>query len=147
MKAKLLEQNDGARVYMVVLDTGDEVMSSLLEFVRKERLTAAQVTAIGAFKDAVLFFFDWEKKEYLHRPITEQTEVASLVGDVALGEDDEPMLHIHVVLGQRDCTALAGHLSEAHVRPTLEVMLTETPAHLQRVEDRESGLALIRAGS
>ena len=61
------------------------------------------------------------------------------------GEDGEPMLHLHVVLGTRDCTALAGHLSEAHVRPTLEVMLTETPAHLQRVEDRATGLALIRA--
>ncbi|MFW6076443.1 MAG: PPC domain-containing DNA-binding protein [Hyphomicrobiales bacterium] len=146
MKSKLLEQTHGRRVYMVVLDTGEEAMSTLLDFVREERMTAAQVTAIGAFSDAVLFFFDWEKKEYLHRPIAEQTEVASLVGDVALGEDGEPMLHLHVVLGTRDCTALAGHLSQARVRPTLEVMLSETPAHLQRVEDRESGLALIRAG-
>jgi uncharacterized protein len=146
MKAKLLEQGDGGRTWMVVLETGEEAMETLRDFVRKERLTAAQVTAIGAFKDAVLFFFDWETKEYLHRPITEQTEVAALVGDVALGEDGEPMLHIHVVLGTRDCSALAGHLSEAHVRPTLEVMLRETPAHLQRVEDREIGLALIRAG-
>lgn len=145
MKAKLLDQAGGGRTYMVVLDTGEEAMSQLRDFVRKERLTAAQVTAIGAFRDAVLFFFDWETKEYLHRPVTEQTEVASLVGDVALGADGEPMLHLHVVLGTRNCSALAGHLSEAHVRPTLEVMLTETPAHLQRVEDRESGLALIRA--
>jgi uncharacterized protein len=51
-----------------------------------------------------------------------------------------------VVLGTRDCTALAGRLSEADVRPMLEDMLSETPAHVQRVEDRESGLALIRAG-
>jgi predicted DNA-binding protein with PD1-like motif len=144
MKAKLLEQTDGRRIYMVVLRTGEEVMSSLQDFVRKERLTAAQVTAIGAFSDAVLYFFDWQKKDYLRRPVAEQTEVAALVGDVALGEDDEPVLHLHVVLGTRDCTALAGHLADAHVRPTLEVMLSETPAHLQRVEDRETGLALIR---
>ena len=144
MKSKLLDRSDGRRIFMVTLGSGDEVMSSLQEFVRKERLTAAQVTAIGAFSDAVLYFFDWETKEYLHRPVTEQTEVAALVGDVALGTDGEPMLHLHVVLGKRDCTALAGHLSEAHVRPTLEVMMSETPAHLQRVEDRETGLALIR---
>jgi predicted DNA-binding protein with PD1-like motif len=49
-----------------------------------------------------------------------------------------------VVLGRRDGSAIAGHLVEAHVRPTLEVVLTETPAHLQKVVDSQSGLALIR---
>ena len=39
---------------------------------------------------------------------------------------------------------LAGHLGEAHVRPTLEVILTENPAHLRKRHDHESGLALIR---
>ena len=36
-----------------------------------------------------------------------------------------------------------GHLLEAHVRPTLEVLLTESPAHLRRRHDPESGLSLI----
>ena len=39
---------------------------------------------------------------------------------------------------------MAGHLAEAHVRPTLEVIVTESPAHLRKVKDKESGLALIR---
>lgn len=144
MRFKLLEQRDGLRVYMVVLDTGEETMSALQDFARKENLTAAQVSAIGAFSDAVLFFFDWESKEYQRIPVGEQTEVASLLGDVAVGEDGDPVLHLHAVLGKRDGTALAGHLAEARVRPTLEVVLTETPAHLRRVEDRATGLALIR---
>jgi hypothetical protein len=39
---------------------------------------------------------------------------------------------------------MAGHLGEAHVRPTLEVIVTESPAHLRKVTDPETRLALIR---
>jgi hypothetical protein len=38
---------------------------------------------------------------------------------------------------------MAGHLGEAHVRPTLEVIVTESPAHLRKKKYPESGLALI----
>jgi len=49
-----------------------------------------------------------------------------------------------LLFGTRDGIAKAGHLGEAHVRPTLEVILTESPAHLRKVKDNETGLALIR---
>jgi predicted DNA-binding protein with PD1-like motif len=116
----------------------------LQEFAGTERISAAQITAIGALSDAVLGYFDWNKKEYQRTPVREQVEVASLLGDVALSPDGKPGLHVHLVLGTRDGKALAGHLLEEHVRPTLEVILTESPAHLQKVLDPESGLALIR---
>ena len=67
-----------------------------------------------------------------------------MIGDVALSPSGEPALHIHVVVGKRDGTALAGHLQEARVRPTLEVIFNESPAHLQKVHDPQSSLALIR---
>ena len=70
-------------------------------------------------------YFDWEKKEYLKRPVKEQVEVASLIGDVAEDPAGAPTLHIHIVVGTRDGSAKAGHLGEAHVRPTLEVIVTE----------------------
>jgi predicted DNA-binding protein with PD1-like motif len=34
-------------------------------------------------------------------------------------------------------------LIEGKVRPTLEVVLVESPAHLRKRHDRESGLALV----
>jgi uncharacterized protein len=103
------------------------------------------VTAIGALSSARLAFFDWETKQYRPIPVEEQVEVASLVGDIAVGPDGKPSVHVHAVLGRRDGTALAGHLQEAHVRPTLEIIITESPAHLCKVKDAESGLALISA--
>lgn len=116
----------------------------LQDFPQGEKIAAAQITAIGAFSDAVLAYFDWGAKAYRRNPIPEQVEVASFIGDVALTPNGKPGLHVHAVLGRRDGTALAGHLVEAHVRPTLEVILTESPRHLRKVQDPESGLALIR---
>jgi uncharacterized protein len=144
MRSKLLNDTDGQRTFAVVLETGDEAMGCLQTFVEKERIAAAQLTGIGALSDARLNYFDWDTKKYQPIPVAEQVEVASLVGDVALSPEGKPALHIHVVLGRRNGSALAGHLAEAHVRPTLEVIVTEPPEHLQKAQDPESGLALIR---
>jgi uncharacterized protein len=140
---QLLHEVDGQRTFVIVLDTGDEVMSSLQSFVDRHGITAAQFTAIGALSDVTLMYFDWQKKDYLRIPVREQVEVASLIGDVAEAPSGTPALHIHMVVGKRDGTAMAGHLGEAHVRPTLEVILTEAPVHLRKVKDPQSGLALI----
>lgn len=67
----------------------------------------------------------------------------SLIGDIAV-HDGNPQVHAHMVVGKRDGTAHGGHLQEAHVRPTLELVLTESAEALQKRYDSESGLALIR---
>jgi uncharacterized protein len=144
MKSKLLHEADGKRTFAVILQTDDEAMGCLRAFAEKERLGGAQVTAIGALRRARLAYFDWETKAYQPIEVGEQVEVASLVGDIAIGPDGKPSVHVHAVLGRRDGSAMVGHLEEAHVRPTLEIIVTESPAHLCKAKDRESGLALIK---
>jgi hypothetical protein len=143
MKSKLLNQAGGQRTFAVIMDKGDEVLSSIRAFAADERISVAQITAIGALSDVVLKYFDWDAKEYRDIAIREQVEVASLNGDVALDPKGKPAIHIHLVVGKRDGSAMAGHLGEAHVRPTLEVIIEEQPSYLQKTLDRESGLALI----
>jgi predicted DNA-binding protein with PD1-like motif len=142
MKASLLHEADGRRTFMLVLSSGDEASGCLSSFARDHQLHASHFTAIGAFSSAVVGYFDWEKKDYQKIAIDEQVEVLSLIGDVSLG-NGEPKIHAHVVLGKSDGTAHGGHLLSGNVRPTLEVVLTESPAYLRRRYDPESGLALI----
>jgi predicted DNA-binding protein with PD1-like motif len=144
MQHKLLHESGGQRTFAIVLKSGEEAIGTLQSFIHEHDVAAAQLTAIGAFSDVTLLYFDWNKKDYLKIPLREQVEVASLIGDVAEGPSGEPALHIHLVVGRRDGGAMAGHLGEGHVRPTLEVILTESPAHLRKVKDKETGLALIR---
>jgi predicted DNA-binding protein with PD1-like motif len=143
MDSKLLHEHDGMRTFAVVMKTGDEVFSTMMDFAARERIAAAQITAIGALSDVVLRYFDWQAKQYREIPVREQVEVASLNGDIALDPEGKPAVHIHLVVGKRDGTAMAGHLGEAHVRPTLEVIVEESPGYLQKVHDRETGLGLI----
>jgi predicted DNA-binding protein with PD1-like motif len=117
-------------------------MTALATFAKDRSLTAGHFTAIGACSDVTLGFFDWEQKSYEKIPLNEQVEVLSLMGDIAL-KDGPPAVHAHVVLGKPDGTAHGGHLIEAGVRPTSEVILVESPRLLQRKVDAETGLALI----
>jgi predicted DNA-binding protein with PD1-like motif len=144
MRSKLLHEADGKRTFALILQKRDEAMRCLQEFAVKERLGGAQITAIGALSSATLAFFDWETKQYQPIPVKEQVEVASLIGDIAINPEGKPSVHAHAVLGRRDGSAVAGHLQEGHVRPTLEIIITESPAHLCKAKDAESGLALIR---
>ncbi|TMJ67655.1 MAG: DNA-binding protein [Alphaproteobacteria bacterium] len=141
MRSKLLNA-DPPITYAVVLDTGDEVIGELGNFVREQEVEAASLTAIGAFSRAVLGYFQWETKQYKKITVDEQVEVLSLLGDVAVG-DQGPTLHLHAVLGKADGSVVGGHLIEAYVRPTLEVILIQPPSYLRKRKDPETGLALI----
>lgn len=79
-------------------------------------------------------------------PIDEQVTVLSLIGDVAV-EDQRLRLHAHVVVGKRDGSAHGGHLLSARVRPTLEVLLIESPSYLARTFNATYGIGLIDVGA
>jgi uncharacterized protein len=147
MKTKLLNRGP-ERTYAVVLETGEDPIECLTRFASDEKLDCARFTAIGAFANALLGFFDLQRKEYEQIVVDQQTEVLSIVGDIALGvAGGKPQLHAHAVLGKRDGSACGGHLIRASVRPTLEVMLVEAPSYLRRRTDSATGLALIDLSS
>lgn len=141
MQFKIVGQQP--RTYVIVLSTGEELASGLKQFASDRKLGGSSFKAIGAFSSVKLGWFDWEAKQY--RPsvtLNEQVELVSLIGDVALA-DGHPQVHSHVVVAKQDGTAHGGHLMEAYVRPTCEVVLTENPEKLRKRFDPESGLALI----
>jgi uncharacterized protein len=98
----------------------------------------------GAQRERSLGWLNWETKQYEPSvSLDEQVELVSLIGDIAL-KDGEPQVHAHAVVGKRDGTAHGGHLLQARVRPTCEVVLTESPAHLKKEFDPATGIALIK---
>lgn len=145
MRHKLLEEQP--RTYALILDSGDELTTSMKQFAKEQKLRGSSFKAIGAFQSVRLGWFNWETKKYeTSVDLREQVELLSLIGDIAL-KDGEPQVHAHVTVGKRDGTALGGHLQQAVVRPTCEIILTESAQHLEKQMDPESGLALIRFDS
>lgn len=147
MQAKLVAEGTTV-TYVVVLDQGEEAFSALTEWAASEGISAAQVTAVGAFERAVVGWFDRAAKDYRRIEVGQQCEVLSLIGDIAIGPggDDEAehsQPHLHAVLGLSDGTTRGGHLLEGHVWPTLEVVVREAPAQLRKTLRPDIGLALI----
>jgi predicted DNA-binding protein with PD1-like motif len=142
MKSKLIQDGE-EKTFAIVFDTGEEVVAGLLQFARDHKLSGAHLTAIGAFERVTLGFFDVAKKDYKRIEIHEQVELMSLVGNIAQDDDGNPKLHAHVVVGKSDGSAHGGHLLEAFVRPTLEVVAVEASQHLRRTVRGEFGLALL----
>jgi uncharacterized protein len=142
MRSKLIA--DEPKTFVVVLDTGEEILSSLTNFAKAQSLRGSSFHAIGALSRVELGWFNWESKKYQTAVrFDEQVELLSLIGDIAI-KDSEPQIHAHLVVGRADGTAHGGHLLNATVRPTCELILTESPRHLQKQIDPESGIALIR---
>lgn len=142
MKSKQTQEADPV-IYVLVLEAGDELIGELERFAAEHRLDAASFTGLGAFSGLTLRYFDREKKEYLPIPVDEQVEALNLTRNIALKPGGGVKAHTHAVVGRRDGTAMGGDLGEAHVWPTLELVVIESPQHLRRTYDEQTGLALI----
>ncbi|HET9187741.1 MAG TPA: PPC domain-containing DNA-binding protein [Acidothermaceae bacterium] len=142
MQWRELAKDANGRTAVLVFEHGDDVMPVLKDWCVEQGVTAAHFTAIGAFERVVVAWFDWQSKEYRQIRVDEQVEVLSLAGDVALN-DGEPAIHAHIVVGRHDASTRGGHFVGGVVRPTLELVMQDSPAHLRKRHDPESGLALI----
>jgi predicted DNA-binding protein with PD1-like motif len=142
MKSTRIGEAD-SRTFVLILDSGEEAFKAITDFANRERIEGAAVTAIGAFERARVGWFDLAAKRYNPIEIEEQCEVLSLMGDIARGDDGKASLHLHAVLGLKDGSVRGGHFLQALVRPTLEVSIAETAAHLRRKKRPDLGIALI----
>ncbi len=113
MKSRILNETNGQREFVLIFDSGDEVMSQLKRFAAECSLSAAHFTGIGALSGATVAWFDLDRQKYQPIEIAEQVELLSLAGDVATDADGKPAVHAHAVVAKRDGTAHGGHLQRA----------------------------------
>ena len=142
MQVELLNPAGATKQYAVIFYQGDEAFSGLLEFAEKYHVTSAHFTAIGALNSATLGWFDPQRKMYKKIPINGQHEVIGMSGDIALYQG-KPVVHTHMIVGSPDGTTRAGHVLDAIVSPTLEVMVTVDPIAMKKRLDPETDLTLI----
>lgn len=128
----------------MVFAPGEEVIGTLSEWAAANSITAASFTAIGAFREAELGFLPLAAHDYERFKITENAEILSLVGNIALTEAGEVFVHAHTALGLSDTTSRGGHLISGIVHPTLEMTCTIWDTHLRRRLDEQTGLQLIK---
>lgn len=142
MQVQLLNPGEQTKQYAVIFYQGDEAFSGLLGFAQKYNVTSAHFTAIGAVSGATVAWFDPQRKMYKKIPIVGQHEVIGMSGDIALFKG-KAVVHAHMVVGSPDGAIQGGHVLDAIVSPTLEVMVTVDPIAMQKRLDPETDLTLI----
>ena len=130
--------------YYVRLDRGDEIIGTLLDICGKEGLTVAQIQGIGGCMNAVVGVFDPDKKEYVKQEITAMLELISLDGNLTEYEG-KPYIHAHACFaynGEGGAKTLSGHLLEAVIGLTGEIVITPAEGHIGRRFIPELGIRI-----
>src|ERR1700741_4287768 len=112
------------RDHLLILDPGDECVAALTEFAMKNGIEGGSFSAIGAFQDATIAYWNRGTKEDERIAVTEQVEVLAVSGSSARWEE-EVKIHAHAVLGRRDGSTIGGHLMGGVVFPTLEIFVAD----------------------
>ena len=110
--------------YFVRIDRGEEIMASLKKFCEEEKITLAEVKALGAIDDFNVGLFDVNEKKYHSNRFQFPAEIVSLWGTVTT-KDGKFYSHIHMSAGDKDGHVFGGHLNSATVSATCEMIVDD----------------------
>lgn len=132
-------RNIGEDKFVVSIANHAEVFETLRLFCVDKGIKAGVIHGIGAVSEATLRFFNPITKQYVDKTFTEQMEIANLTGNIST-LNGETYLHLHVVLGRADYSALAGHLLTTTICGAGEFVVERYDATVERKLDEEIGL-------
>ena len=141
MRSMIMEHQ---KVHMIRLEKGEELLTSLVSYVKENNISAGFLTGIGALEKGTFGYFNIEKKKYLNTKFGE-VELLGCTGNIAVNkETKEPIAHVHIILGKEDGKSIGGHLVEAIVSVTVEIYLVETLPTIYREKEEDTGLFLLQ---
>lgn len=138
-----MEFEKDKETYFIRLDRGDDLMSSLKEFAMKEKLSSGSLSGIGALEEVELGFYHLKDQVYQRKTFSHEYELISMTGNLSILEE-EPFFHIHCVLGDDQYKAFGGHVFNAKVAVTCEVVFQKMNISMKRKMNCEIGLNLIQ---
>lgn len=128
---------------MIVLNKGDRIIDTLTQAITKHQIQGGFLVGIGALRDVEIGYFDLAKKTFMKQSFEgESYELLSFNGNVCL-KDNQPFLHVHVLLGKHDFSTFGGHLFEGTVAVTAEILLLPLGTMPTRMMNAELGTATI----
>lgn len=129
-------------LWMIVLKRGERIIEKLTEFISRENIKSGYFNAIGAIGSVELGHYNEQKGEYTTKRIDSPLEIVSLMGNVT-SRGEEKVIHGHIAVGTAQMELYGGHLKEATVAATCEIILREFKEKVSRKYDSEIQLNLI----
>lgn len=129
-------------IYLIRIDKDEKIIASLTEFIDKEKVKAGYFSGVGAVSHCTTKLYNYEKKEYIEQNFQEKMEITSLTGNIALF-NGKPVIHAHINLGDSEMNIRGGHLQEAVVGSTCEIVLNVFDMEIKRKPDEDTGLNIL----
>lgn len=129
--------------YIIRLEKDEEILEQIKKVCSENYINAGTIKGIGAVKNVKIGFFDVNSKEYHAKIFEDNFEIVSLMGNIST-LDNEPYIHVHAALGDKDFKVIGGHLNEAYVSATCEITIEQIEGYLDREFDEEIGLNLFK---
>jgi predicted DNA-binding protein with PD1-like motif len=126
-------------VYIIRIDRGEEIVKAVNDICQKENITLGSLSGLGAVDRAKLGLYSIEKQEYIVNEFEGEYEITSLIGNVTT-KDGVPYLHMHMTIGDITGAVAGGHLSEAHVSATCEIVIRTAEGTIERELNSAIGL-------
>jgi predicted DNA-binding protein with PD1-like motif len=128
--------------WVLRLDKGDEIIESLTNFLKDNKIVSGYLTGIGATNDVKIGLFNTKDKRYITKTLKGDYEITSLMGNISL-QNGEIKLHLHITIADEELKAYGGHLYFAKISAVCEIFIEEFPEILKRKEDIKTGLNLL----
>ena len=123
------------------IDRGEEVLTQLKNIALKEDIQLASVRALGATDDFTVGVFKVEEKKYYANHFTGDFEIVSLTGTIST-MNGEYYAHLHMSAGDEQGRVFGGHLNEAIISATCEMVIEVIDGQVDRLRDESVGLNL-----
>ncbi len=127
--------------FLIRLVRGEKVNESIKIFCQKQNIVNASLSGIGSIEDPTLAHYRVDSKKYSEKKLSGIFEVASMTGNIGLYEE-QPLVHTHIVVSDENMQTFAGHLVEAIVSATLEIILIKFDSSITKSFNAEIGLKL-----
>ena len=128
---------------IVRLDVGEEIISSIMNILKNEKISFATVTGIGSTNNFTVGTYDVTNQLYKKSNYKGVYEIVSLLGNTST-MNNEPYIHIHMSAADKNNNVVGGHLNEAYISATAEIVLEIIEANVDRIKDPNTGLNIFR---
>lgn len=128
--------------HVLRLTSGEDLLGQITQYCNEHKIDAAEITAIGAVKQAMLGFYDQDTHEYEKHSVDEPMELLQASGNVSY-LDEERFVHLHGTFSDEEGEIVAGHIFENTVVFAGEAVIHELDGpDLVREFDEKTGLSL-----
>lgn len=129
--------------YILRMDPGEEILSTVKTFAEREGVKLASVQAIGAVGEFTVGAFDTAEKKYYSNEFRGAYEITSLMGNINT-MDGAFYCHLHMNAADKTGRAVGGHLNRAVVSATCEMVVTQIPGTVDRAFSDKIGLNIFK---